>query len=229
MVHDIKKLFGSKLAARDGEIGHVKDFYFDDQNWVIRYLVADTGPWLMGRLVLLSPHALGKWDAEKKVLPVALTKRQIEDSPPIESHQPVSRQYEVEYYRYYGWPVYWEGGAMWGLGSFPVVPPPSKAEVEAQVQHRDDEHLQSMRAVNGYQIHATDGAIGTVTSFAVDDQSWAIHHAVVSTGHWYSGKEVPISTQHIGRISYEDSTVFTDLSQAEIQHAAENELAKTGT
>ena len=104
MLRSIKQLYGDKLGASDGEIGHVKDFYFDDQNWAIRYLVADTGSWLPGRQVLISPHSLGRLDQAEKILRVNLTRKQIEDSPSIESHKPVSRQYEEEYYRYYGWP-----------------------------------------------------------------------------------------------------------------------------
>ena len=45
-LQNTKELYGNKLAALDGDIGHVKDFYFDDKNWVVRYLVADTGSWL---------------------------------------------------------------------------------------------------------------------------------------------------------------------------------------
>src|SRR5450755_3341592 len=103
MLQNITEFYGHKLAALDGDIGHVKDFYFDDKSWVIRYLVADTGSWLTGRLVLLSPHAFGKLDPYEKIFHVKLRKAQIENSPSIETHRPVSRQYEVEYYRYYGW------------------------------------------------------------------------------------------------------------------------------
>ncbi len=106
MLQNIKQLYGDKLAAADGEIGHVKDFYFDDESWVIRYLVVDTGSWLTGRLVLLTPHAFGKLDQSEKMLHIKLRKKQIEDSPSIESHKPVSRQFEIEYYGYYGWPPY---------------------------------------------------------------------------------------------------------------------------
>src|SRR5471030_1010338 len=109
MLQNIKELYGHKLAASDGEIGHVKDFYFDDKTWVIRYLVADTGTWLTGRQVLLSPYAFGSFDQNEKMLRVNLTKRQIENSPTIDAHRPVSRQYEENYYRYYGWPTYWQG------------------------------------------------------------------------------------------------------------------------
>ena len=114
MLRSTKQLHGDKLGATDGEIGHVKDFYFDDQNWAIRYLVVDTGSWLPGRQVLISPHSLGALDSAGKVLSVKLTRKQIEDSPSIDAHKPVSRQWEEEYYRYYGWPFYWQGDGLWG-------------------------------------------------------------------------------------------------------------------
>jgi len=230
MLHNLKSLYGNKLAASDGDVGHVKDFYFDDKTWVIRYLVADTGSWMSGRLVLLSPHAFGRWDQDEKTLQLSLTRKQIENSPSIESHKPVSRQYEVEYYRYYGWPAYWDGGAMWGLGGYPVVIPPSKDELAAlqQHHHRDDKHLQSVHAVHGYEIQATDGPIGTVSGFMVNDKSWAIRELVVEAGHWYSGKEILIASGKVKRISYEESKVFVNHTQADIQHTAEHNLAKAG-
>jgi len=230
MLQNIKELYGNKLAASDGDIGHVKDFYFDDKTWVIRYLVVDTGSWLTGRQVLISPHALGKSDRVEKTLQVNLHKKQIENSPSIESRKPVSRQYEIDYYRYYGWPAYWEGGAMWGFGGFPVVLPPSRDEMEAQQQfrHRDDKHLQSTKAVTGYAIQATDGEIGSVSGFMVDDKSWAVRELVVEAGHWYSGKEILISTGKVESIRYEESKVFVNLAMADIQHTAENHLAKAG-
>jgi hypothetical protein len=230
MLQNIKELFGEKLAASDGDIGHVKDFFFDDKTWAIRYLVADTGSWLTGRLVLLSPHALGELDLVENTLQVKLHKKQIENSPSIESHRPVSRQYEEDYYRYYGWPVYWQGGGIWGMGSYPIIkPPPSENLHHRGHNQQDDIHLRSIKAVTGYHIQATDGAIGVVSSFLVDDKSWAIHELVVETSHWYSGKEILISPGKIERISYEDSKVFVNLTKAAIQQrTAEDELAKAG-
>lgn len=228
MLHNTSDLYGHKLAATDGDIGHIKDFYFDDKTWVIRYLVTDTASWLAGRLILLTPHAFGAWDGQGKSLHVKLDKKQVERSPSIESHKPVSRQYEVEYYRYYGWPAYWDGNGMWGLGGYPRAQPPSKSELAAQSKfhHRDDKHLQSTRAVTGYAIHAVDGDIGTVSGFMVDDTNWAISQLTVEAGHWYAGKEILISSSDVERISYTDSTVFVNLSKATIQHTAEHALAK---
>ena len=119
MLNKAKTLQGYKLDSRDGEIGKVKEFYFDDQHWAIRYLVADTGNWLTGRKVLISPYALGAVVNEQQHIVIELTKKQIEDSPALNSDKPVSQQFEESYYGYYGWPMYWRGPYMWG--SYPYL------------------------------------------------------------------------------------------------------------
>ena len=58
MLRSIKDLEHYAIGATDGDIGRVKDFYFDDDSWVVRYLVVDTGSWLAGRSVLISPISL---------------------------------------------------------------------------------------------------------------------------------------------------------------------------
>jgi sporulation protein YlmC with PRC-barrel domain len=226
MLRSIKQFYGKKLGASDGDIGHVKNFYFNDQQWAVRYVVADTGSWLTGRLVLISPHAFGDLYQDGDCLLVNLTRQQIENSPAIESHKPVSRQYEEEYYRYYGWPSYWEGGGMWGMGGFPVAPPPhlmpsEQASRGSRPHDGDDPHLRSTQACNGYHIQTSEGAIGHVTDFVMDDKSWAIRHLVVETGYWFSGKEIVISPKHIDRISYEESTVFVNVTKEAILGAPE--------
>jgi sporulation protein YlmC with PRC-barrel domain len=234
MLQSIKELYGKKLGASDGDIGQVKDCYFDDRNWAIRYLVADTGSWLPGRQVLISPHSLGRLDQTGKVLRVNLTQKQIEDSPPIESHTPVSRQYEVEYYRYYGWPYYWQGDRLWGMSGFPILelpPKPLPSEPAGENgQHHDpaDARLRSAQAVNGYHLKASDGIIGHVCDFVMDDQSWAISQLVIKTGHRLSGKEVQIPTSKVARISYDESTVFVNLTKETIEQSPAHHLAPAG-
>ena len=123
MLLNTKTIVGHKLAATDGDIGKVKDFYFDDKSWALRYVVADTGTWLTGRQVLLSPYSFGLFDQSKKVLQISLTRQQIENSPSIDAHRPVSRQYEENYYNYFGWPLYWKGGNAWGARDYPGMLP----------------------------------------------------------------------------------------------------------
>lgn len=230
MLQNIKFLQDLKLSAHDGEIRHVADFYFDDKTWAIRYLVANTGSWLTGRLVLLSPHSLGRPNDNAKTLPVDLSRKQIEDSPPIETDKPVSRQYEIDYYRYYGWPVYWYGGGLWGASSYPAMLPFSPAEREAAQDSRDNEdpHLRSSKAVTGYALQATDGEIGSVSGFMVDDKTWVIGGLIAETGHWYAGKEILIPTAKIARISYEESKVYVDLTLADLKATGRNEVAAVG-
>jgi hypothetical protein len=221
MLRSIKQLYGNKLGALDGDIGHVKDFYFDDQNWAVRYVVADTGSWLTGRLVLISPYSLGRLAQAGKVLSVNLTRKQIEDSPSIESHKPVSRQYEEEYHNYYGWPYYWQGDALWGMSGVPMMALPSKpsaAESAAQT-NRPDAHLRSAKAVNGYHLRATDALLGHVCDFMMDDQSWAIGQLVIKTGNRFSGKEVQVPASKADRISYEDSTVFLAMTSEAVEQS----------
>ncbi len=225
-LRSIKPLYGDTLEALDGEIGEVKDFYFDDQNWVIRYVVAEVGPWLSGRQVLLSPHAFTNFETDGVSRRVNLTRQQIQDSPAIALHQPVSRQYEKDYYDYYRWSPYWYGGQMWGMGMYPIGLPLYQAtrlpsSQEAKPSNDGDPHLRSTQAVAGYKIHTSEGEIGHVTDFVVHAKSWAITHLIVETGHWYSGKEIAIGPKHIERISYEDSKVFLDVSKNAMLDAPE--------
>jgi hypothetical protein len=228
MSHHLKNFYGKSLGALDGEIGHVKDFYFDDQTWDMRYLVADTGTWLTGRLVLLSRHAFGRFHHDGAGLPVNLTRKQIEDSPSIESHRPISRQYEAEYFRYYGLPVYWMGDGCGGLGGSPGVVPVLSDEARAHHGHnqRDDAHLQSAQAIIGYRVQGVDGPAGQVTGMTVDDKTWAILGLTVETGHWYHGKEILLPPAQIERISYEESTVFVRLTKADLDQTWDHETAE---
>jgi hypothetical protein len=235
MLQSIKQLYERKLGASDGEIGRVKDFYFDDQKWAVRYLVADTGTWLTGRQVLLSPRAFARFDQAEKVFLVNLTRKQIENCPSIEEHKPVSRQYEEEYHRYYCWPYYWEGeGLLGGMSSPPFLmeparPLPSKPiPASGPPPTRADTHLRSTQAVKGYHIEASDGTVGHVCDFMMDNQNWAIAQLVVKTGHRFSGQEVLIPVTKIDRISYEQSTVFVNLTKAAVEQSSIYNMSPSG-
>jgi hypothetical protein len=236
MLQSIKQLIGNKLGASDGDIGQVRDFYFNDHNWAVRYVVADTGNWLTGRQVLLSPHAFGSVYPAGKAMLVKLTRKQIEDSPAIETHKPVSRQFEEEYHRHYGWPFYWEGDGLWGgLRGFPVLDLPAKFPTEqapaanGPKMHRADAHLRSTQAVNGYHLQATDGIIGHVCDYLMDDRSWAIKQLVVKTGNRFTGKEVQVAIGHVTQISYEQSKVYLNLNTDAVEKSPAVQLAPNGS
>jgi hypothetical protein len=235
MLQSIKHLYGNKLGASDGDIGEVKDFYFDDQTWAVRYVIADTGNWLTGRQVLISPHAFGSIYPAGKAMLVKLTRKQIADSPTIETHKPVSRQYEEDYHRYYGWPYYWEGDGLWGgMRGFPILElPPKFAAVEPPAAtgpkpKRGDAHLRSTQAVSGYHLQATDGIVGHVCDFLMDDQSWAIQQLVVKIGHRFTGKEVQLPVGKVDRICYDESKVFVHLTTEAVEKSPEHRLVPSG-
>jgi hypothetical protein len=214
MLRSLKQLYGNQLGASDGKIGHVKDFYFEDQTWTIRYLVADTDAWLPGRQVLIPPHSLGRLDQAEKILRVNLTRKQIEDSPPLETNKRVLRQFEEEYYRHYGWPRYWQSSLP--RAELPANPVPNGPRPE-----RADTQLRSTQSVNGYQLRTAEGMIGHICDFMMDAQSWVIGQLVIKTGHRLSGKEELIPTKKVERISHDESTVFVDLTR----EATEQSLA----
>ena len=79
-----------------------------------------------------------------------------------------------------------------------------------------------------YHIKASDGTIGHVCDFMMDDQSWAIRQLVIKTGHWLSGREVQIPTSKVGRISYEESTVFVNLTKEAVEQSPAHHLVSDG-
>src|SRR5262245_10939272 len=213
MLRSVKELHSYVINAIDGDIGRAQAFLFDDQTWDIRYLVCDIGVWLPGRRVLLSPTALGPPDYEARMIPVRLTKEQVQNSPDVDTDMPVSRQQEIALHRYYDWPVYWGAVALAG-----TTPPPAAAVEIAQAveEQQGDPHLQSTREVIDYYIEAGDGDIGHVEDFIIDDESWAIRYLVVNTRNWWPGKKVLVAPQWISEIRWGDAQVHVDMTREQI-------------
>ena len=222
MLYTANTLRGYTLASLDGHFGRADEFYFDDHHWAVRYLVADTGTWLTDRQVLISPYAITAVQVEQQRIAVNLTNKQIEDSPSLATHKPVSRQFEETYHGYYGWPTYWSGPDMWGY--YPLIPnDPAQwhpYEPAAPKKHWD-KHLRSTRDVKGHHIQAADGEIGHVDDFIIDDETWAIRYLVIDTWNWWPGKRVLISPRWIDRVSWDELKVFVDLTREAIKQAPE--------
>lgn len=234
MLRRVEDMHGFAIRATDGTVGHVKDFYFDDQVWVARYLVVDTGGWLSNRKVLISPLAIGHPDWAEKTLPVSITKEQVKNSPGIDTDKPVSRQHEMEYLAYYGYPYYWGGTGLWGAYAYPGMmmtsagygappdlygraPRESARAAEAQRQQDDDPHLRSCQEVIKYHIHASDGDIGHVQSLLIEDDTWAIRYLIVNTSNWWLGHEVLLAPQWIQNVSWAHNTISVNLTRQAVQ------------
>jgi hypothetical protein len=226
MITNATHLKGLVIRATDGELGTVDEFYFDDETWAVRYLTVETGGWLGGRQVLISPISIVHTDWQARRLDVRLTKKQVENSPNIDTHQPVSRQHEAEYLGYYGYPYYWGGPFMWGPAFYPaglaVLRTPSMDAIADSVRREStDSHLRSAAAVTGYTIEASDGEIGHVDGFLMDDEAWAIRYLEVATRIWWPGSKVLVSPAWVEQVSWTDSRVYVGLSREAIKNGPE--------
>jgi uncharacterized protein YrrD len=222
MKRSIKSLISYAIGATDGELGKVKEFYFDDKTWTIRYLIIETGNWLSGRKVLISPEAILTPDWENEVFPVNLTKEQIKNSPEIDTEKTVSRQQEIKLYGHYPWTNYW-GDESFGFGMpvsmFQVLQ--GKEDSAGDKGSEDDPHLRSTKKVTGYSIKAADGEIGNVEDFIIDDSNWKIDFMIVDTGNWFPGKKVIISPKWIKELKWDTSTVIVNVSIENVKNSPE--------
>lgn len=226
MLHNVKSLIGFTIGATDGEIGKVEELYFDDETWTIRYLIVRTGGWLFGRKVLISPSALKHPDWENKTFPVNLTKEQVKHSPDIDTDKPVSRQQEIDLYSHYGWPYpgtagigFYGGMGLLGMAETRI---PLEESIYSQSTHKaGDPHLRSTTEVKGNKIHATDGEIGEVEDFIIDDRTWRLRFLVVDTGEWYPRKKVLISPAWIREVRWTNSSVYVDVSINAVKNSPE--------
>jgi hypothetical protein len=215
------QLKGCAVQATDGAIGEAVTVLFDDEAWTVRHLVVDTGKWLPGRKVLISPLSVLQVDWTDRRVQVSLTREQVKNSPDIDSDRPVSRQHESDFYRYYGYPHYWGGTGLWGSGdTAEVLARADDARAVAEMRARDmlpkDVHLRDAAAVAGYHVRAADGEIGHVQDFLIDDRTWLIRYLVIDTSNWLGGRLVIVSPDWVSRVSWSESTVDTAAARGTI-------------
>lgn len=216
MLFQTRRLEGASLHATDGKIGHVEECYFDDERWRVRYIVVNTGSWLLGKEVLISPYAVNKADFEEKMIYLDLTVEKIKNSPDIDTDKPISRRKQAEYHTYYGFPVYPAGM---------VIPMAPDAETEKE-DEQIDIHLRSSHEVRGYHIKAVDGMVGHVEDFIVDEDGWHIRYLIVDTRNILPGKKVVISPKWIKNVSWAESTVTVNTEKKIIKEAPSYDISK---
>ncbi len=226
MLRSALEIRGYRIRATDGEIGKAHDLYFDDSQWRVRYLVVDTGTWLPGRRVLVSPVSLGQPDWSNHVIPVALNREQIEKSPSVAADKPVSRQLEQELVTHFGWPMYWApppSPTNPGAAGTPPAPPAPQIERE-QAQsgggvHGGDPHLRSLQEVTGYSILAQDGEVGHVEDLVIDDEDWAVRYIVVDTRNWLPGRKVILAPHWFEKFDWRHSKAVVELNRQTIKES----------
>ena len=223
--HDIQ---GWDLGARDGSIGRCHDLLFDDTDWAVRYLVADTRKWLPGRKVLIPPRAITSLEESTGLVALSagtvalsLTKEQIRNAPPLDSDAPVSRRYEISFNRYFDWPNYWAGPSIRDPQLYPtLLHRPEELARRGEVQYRfsdrrpeEETQLRSAREVAAYRCLAGTAYIGELDDFLVEEGSWIIRYLVVDArnrlpeGNWRL-----IPTDLVTGIDWADSSIAMRLT-----------------
>lgn len=233
MLRKAHSLIGFKIDATDGEIGHVSDFYFEDDSWTIRYLIVDTGPWIFGRKVLITPNVIQQPRWEDGHLPIQLTKDQIASSPDIDLDKPVSRQHELDIYTHYGWSPHWMPfpsyigapglapiGDLVPLAAEPTPTDEAQSALENAAQEGDP-HLHSIKEVTGYHIQAVDDTIGHIEDFFIDEADWTLRYLLVDTQNWWPGKRVLIATDWVDEINWGESKVAVHVTLEEVKRSPE--------
>jgi hypothetical protein len=230
MLQKASDLKDYSLRANDGDIGNVIDFLFSDEYWTVRYLVVDTGEWLKSRQVLISPIALRAINDPAGVVRADLTRKQIENSPELDTAKPISRHYEIKYHQYYRWPYYWQGTGLWGAWGYPtemMLGVRSWKERLDQDEEPENPHLRSMNEVTGYRVGALDGQIGRIEDFVLHNRTWSVRYVEIDTRPWWPGsKKVLLARQWIEDVSWEDRKVRVDVSRSALKEAPEYEEHK---
>jgi uncharacterized protein YrrD len=222
MLRSLQDLEGYTIAATDGDVGEVKDCYFDDEAWVVRYLLVETGSWLSSRKVLISPRSIQQPEWESHNLPTGVDKQHIENSPAIDTDQPIYRHHEMQHVSYYGYSSYWsttgaQAKELSQSGSDEGQALQQQAR-QTPLPHQDNDlRLRSCKAIMGYHIKALDGEIGHVESVLINEDTWAVQYLVVNTSNWWLGHCVVIAPEWIDEVSWHDKIISLDLERAAVR------------
>lgn len=223
MLRSLKGFERYTVRASDGDIGVVVDFYLGDEHWVVRYLVVETDAIFENHQVLISPISFRKADWSSHRFHVGLTKAKVQSSPSVETDKPVSRQFEWDYIRYYGYPNYWGQSGLWGSEAHPNLLAEAKWSNEPIEYYAkpNDIHLRSASELRGYHVQGNDGEIGHIEDFIVDDETWEVRYLVIDTSNWWFGSKVLVSPHWASRVSWGEGNVYVDLSRESIRNSPE--------
>lgn len=237
MLHSVEDLQHYAIRASDGEIGHLRDVFFDEASWAIRYLVVETGAWLPRRRVLVSPTAVGQLTLGQNILPVALTLEQVRNGPTTYTGQLVPRQGRIGFRGFPGYPYKTAGPGSWtddtdrrpatNASAFFIARAPSlhhnrqggNVRGAPGKERRGNLQLHSCNAVLNGTVRAHDGEIGSVQGMLVDEEKWLVRYFIVKAGAWWPGHELLFAPPWIQIVDWSDSSILVDLTRKQVQES----------
>jgi sporulation protein YlmC with PRC-barrel domain len=115
----------------------------------------------------------------------------------------------------------------WTVATLPAAL--SREEVNGQPQvdpdqkptdlNGDCDHVRSTDDLKGFHIQATDGEIGHVDDFLIDENNWGIRYLVVDTSNWIGGKWVAISPSVLCDIDWVNGKVEVGITRDAVKNS----------
>jgi hypothetical protein len=185
MLRSVRDLVGYTVAARDGRCGELRDMYFDDRLWILRYWEVDAGA--AASALRLSPQAVTAIADKARQFHVRMCREQLQRGPGVDSDPGLTHPLDAEG----GLRRERDGGNLWSLAGLPLsellAPAVEAAELPATPAHPErfglerDLRLRSSAEVIGYGVAARDGPIGHVADFLIEPATWQVRMVVVDT------------------------------------------------
>ena len=232
MLITTSKIERSRVIARDGAIGRVDTFLFDEEQWVVRYLVVRHGLPLLRKHALLSVASVkGPAGADGSQIKVDLTREEVKHAPSADLARPVSRRKEEQFHRYYKIPVYWGGSGLWGSAMTPMEAGTVTYEPESQTEpigaREDEYHLRSTREVEGYRVETAgadagdegvrDNEVGIVGGFLIEDAPWAVRYLRIDPHESLGGGHLYVSPHWVGAFSWIESKMTLEMQSPRLR------------
>ena len=221
MKRSLNELIGYGVQAKDNTKGSVKDFLFDEDKWVIRYLDADL---LSGKRILIPKVFLKEPNWSNHHFPIELGKTDIEKCPGLSENLPVSRKYEQALSKHYKTNDYWSHVYLSPVGAPGITYSSRPVNVPKKIinENKLDTSLRSFLEIKGYHVKAINGKTGHIEDIIIDDTDWQIVYAVVDTNNWLPwSKKVLIAPHSMDEISYANQEIKINLTIETIKLAPE--------
>ncbi len=225
MLLSLRDITGYRMMARDGEIGKVTDFLFDQRDWSIRYIVDKTSA-LFGKQVLIDVSAIKKISWSDQVLELSIDKKQVRESPDIDFKSILKKENEQKLIDHFQGTVNWT--SIDKQGTLPLTRGLSLdiygdksnsdyARLIVQDTEFDPEGLQSSSMAVNFKISTNNGHLGHAEDFIIDDSNWMIRFMVIDTRGGQNKKKILLRPESIDWISWRKKHVSVNMDKEKIQ------------
>ncbi|SER72148.1 PRC-barrel domain-containing protein [Salipaludibacillus aurantiacus] len=209
------------VYGNDGEIGKVKDVYFDEIKWTIRYLVVNTGKTFLSDQAFISPASVEKIDHQNEVIRAGISNDEVQKSPDP-GEEPVTRKFEKDFTLHYRLNPYWVGNGVWGTTAAPHDMMNEEAQLLQPEQGDDRTYVHQAKNVTGYTLSVKDETFGKIDDLLIDGSTFQIKYFIVDSRKWFpGGKKVIISPQWIDEIFWDTAQIRIDVTRQQIEDAPE--------